>query len=102
MLFGKISLDKNRSLGLIDTKICKNRKMKIFFIQLPNAWLHFTNNNFPIPMSIEKIIDQFIFLNPHTKLEVNSDSPYFYYIPPKNNADNFTIVRDLCRFCNLV
>ena len=35
-----------------------------FFIQLLNVWLHFTNNKFPVPMSIEEILQQPIHLNP--------------------------------------
>ena len=34
-----------------------------FFIQLLNAWLHFTNNNFTALTSVEEILDQPIFLN---------------------------------------
>ena len=45
-----------------------------FFIQLLNAWLHFTNNNFTTPMFIEKILKQPIFLSPHTKLDFSSDN----------------------------
>ena len=42
-----------------------------------NTWLYFTNNNFPTPTSIEEILDQPLFLNPHTKLDFNSDNPNF-------------------------
>ena len=35
-----------------------------FFIQLLNAWLHFTNNDFPTPTSIEEILDQPMKTNP--------------------------------------
>ena len=58
-----------------------------FFIQLLNAWLHFTNNKFPTPMPIEEIFDQPIHLNPYTKLEFSSDNLCFYCIPPKNISD---------------
>ena len=68
------------------------------FVQLVNAWLHFTNNKFPTTMCIEEILDQPIFLNLHTKLDFNSDNPYFRFILPRNNPDLFTITRDLCRF----
>ena len=68
------------------------------FIQLLNAWLHFTNDNFFALTSIEEILDQLIFLNPHTKLGFSSDNPYFYCIPPRNISDKFTIIRDLFRF----
>ena len=37
-----------------------------FFIQLLNVWLHLYNNNFHTPKSIEEILDQAIFLKPHT------------------------------------
>ena len=50
--------------GLLVTK--NLQKSEDFFIQLLNAWLHLTNNNFPAFISIEKILDQPIFLNSHT------------------------------------
>ena len=54
-----------------------------FFIQLFNAWLHFTNNEFPTPASIKEILAQPIFLNPPTKLDFSLDNPYIFCIPPK-------------------
>ena len=63
-----------------------------------NAWLNFTNNSFPSPTSIEEILDQPLFLNPHTKLPYNSDNPYFYCLPPQNISDKFLTIRDICRF----
>ena len=30
-----------------------------FFIQLHSAWLQFTNNNLPIPMYIEGILEEY-------------------------------------------
>ena len=72
-----------------------------FFIQLLNAWLHLTNNNFPAHMSIEKILDQSIFLNPHARLDFSSDNAYLYSIPPRNISDKLTIFWDLCRFLKL-
>ena len=63
-----------------------------------NSWLHFTNNNFSTPTSIQEILDQPIFLNSHTKLNFSSDNPYFYCIPPRNISDKFTIFKDLFRF----
>ena len=68
-----------------------------FFIQLLNAWLHFTNNDFPTPTSIEEILDQPLFLNPHTKLDFSSNNPYFYCIPPNNVSDKFNTIRDICK-----
>ena len=50
--------------GLLVTK--NLQKSEDFFIQLLYAWLHLTNNNFPAFISIEEILDQPIFLNPHT------------------------------------
>ena len=47
------------------------------FIQLLNTWLHFTNNDFATPTSIEEILGQPLFLNPHTKLDFSSNNPYF-------------------------
>ena len=69
-----------------------------FFIQMLNAWLNFTNNTFPPPMSIEEILDQPLFLNPHTKLPYNSDNPYFYCLSPPNISGKFSTIRDICRF----
>ena len=69
-----------------------------FFIQLLNAWLHFTNKNFPTLTSIEEILDQPMFLNPHTKLDFSSDNPHFYCIPSRNISDKFIIIRDVSRF----
>ena len=60
-----------------------------FFIQLLNAWIHFTNNKFPTPMPIEEILDQPIHLNPHTKLEFSSDNLCFYCTTSKNISDNY-------------
>ena len=100
-------LNSNQGLALVRQKqiLRSNRHKnfqkqnnKDFFIQLLNAWLHFTNNNFRTPTSIEEILDQPMFLNPHTKLDFSSDNPYFYCIPPRNISDKFTIIRDLCRF----
>ena len=50
--------------GLLVTKITK--KVKISLFSYTSAWLHLTNNNFPAFISIEEILDQPIFLNPHT------------------------------------
>ena len=49
-------------------------------------------------MSAEKIRDQPIFWNSHTKLDFSSDNPYIYCIPSRNISDKFIIIRDLCRF----
>ena len=73
--------------GLLVTKIYK--KSEDFFIQLLYAWLHLTNNNFPAFISIEEILDQPIFLNPHTRM---------YFKHPTQIYFKFTITRDLCRF----
>ena len=103
----KLILDSKQGLALFRqkqilssnrTRICKNRTMEIFFIQLLNAWLHFTNNDSPIPASTEEILDQPIFLNQYTKLEFCSDNPHFYCIPPRNLSGKFIIIRGLCRF----
>ena len=69
-----------------------------FFIQLLNAWLHFTNNDFSNPTSVEEILDQPLFLNPHTKLDFSSSNPYFYRIPPNNISDEFNTLRDIFKF----
>ena len=60
-----------------------------FFIQLLNVWLHFTNNKFPAPMSIEEILHQPIHFNPYTKLDFSSNNPCFYCISSKNISDNY-------------
>ena len=60
-----------------------------FFIQLFNVRLHFTNNKFPAPMSIEEILHQPIHLNPYNKLDFSSNNPCFYCIPSKNISDNY-------------
>ena len=46
-----------------------------FFVQLLYAWLYINNNDFPAPTSIEEILDQPIFSNPHTRLDFSSDNP---------------------------
>ena len=51
--------------GLLVTK--NLQKSEVFFIQLLYAWLHLSNNNFPAFISTEEILDQPIFLNPHTQ-----------------------------------
>ena len=67
-----------------------------FFIQLLNAWLHFTNNKFPAPMSIEEILHQPIHLSTYTKLDFSSNKPCFIVSDPK--IFQTTIIRNLCRF----
>ena len=67
-------------------------------MQLLNAWLHFTINDFPNPISIEEILDQPLSLNPHTKLDFNSNNPYFYCIPPNNISDKLNTITDICKF----
>ena len=61
---------------------------------LLNPCLHLSNSQFTIPKHIEEILEQPIFLNPHTKLNFSSNNPYFYSIPTKNITDKFTIIRD--------
>ena len=72
--------------GLLVTKIYK--KSEDSFIQLFYAWLHLTNNNFPAFISIEKILYQPIFLNPHTRMDFKHPTQGYF---------KFTIIRDLCR-----
>ena len=59
-------LNSNQVLALFRQKriVTHNRHKKLkkqnnkdFFIQLLNAWLHFTNNKFPAPMPKEEILD---------------------------------------------
>ena len=100
-------LNSNQGLALFRQKqiFSSNRHKNLikqnnedFFIQLINGWLHFTNNNFPTSTYMEEILDQPIFSNPHTKLDFNSENPYFYCILPRNISEKFIIIRDLCRF----
>ena len=46
-------------------------------------------------MFIKEILDQPIFLNPHTKLDFSFDNFYFYCVSPSNISDKSTIMRDL-------
>ena len=70
----KLILNSDQGLALFRQKkiltgllVTKNlQKCEDFFIQLFYAWLHLTNNNFLAFISIEEILDQTIFLNPHT------------------------------------
>ena len=89
---------QNQILRSIRHKNLQNHNNEDFFLHILNAWLFFTNNNFPTPKSIDEIIDQPLFLNPHTQLDFNSDNAYFYCISPNNISDKFTIIRDICRF----
>ena len=73
--------------GLLVTKISK--KNEDFFIQLLYAWLRLTNNNFPALISIQEILDQPIFLNPHTRMDLKHPSQEYF---------TFAIIRDPCRF----
>ena len=112
MLSGKISiefnseflsrlnpfLDRNRTLVLTDTKICKNRTMKIsLFNYLMLSHTAPVTTSVP-PTSIEEILDQPTFLNPHTKLDFSFDNAHLYSILRRNISDKFTIIRDLRRF----
>ena len=49
---------QNQILRSIRHKNLQNYNNEDFFLQLLNAWLLFTNNNFPPPRSIEEILDQ--------------------------------------------
>ena len=72
-----------------------------FFIPLLNPWLHFINNKFTIPTHIEEVLEEPVILNPHMKLNFSSNNPYFDCIPLKNVTNEFTIIRELCRFFQL-
>ena len=61
-----------------------------FAVQLLNGWIHLANNNLPTLTSAEQILDQPIFLNPHTKLDFSCGNPYFYCIASRNISENFT------------
>ena len=49
-------------------KIIKKKKKRFPYLITLCLWLHLTNNNFNVPISIEKILDQPIFLNPYFRL----------------------------------
>ena len=77
MIKGQRFLDKNRYLLLV-TKNLQKQNNEDFFIQLLYAWLHLTNNNFPAPISIEKILYQPIFSNPHTRLDFKHPTQEYF------------------------
>ena len=60
-----------------------------FIIQLLNVRLHFTNNKYPAPITIEEIFHQPIHVNPYTKLHFSSSNLCFYCIPSKNISGNY-------------
>ena len=95
---GLASFRQNQILRSIRHKNLQNYNNEDFFLQLLKASLIFTKNNFPSPRSIEEILDQPLFLNPHTKINHSSDNPYFFSAPPKYIEDKFIIIRDICRF----
>ena len=73
---------------------------EFFFKHLINAWLHFTNNRFPLP---KEILNQPIFSkNSQTKLKFSSSNPNFCDLPLKTITVNCTTIRDLCRLFQLV
>ena len=115
MLAGKIPccidqtffLNSNQGVALFRQKqiLRSNRHKNLqkqnnedFFIQLLNAWLHFTNSNFPTRTSNVESLDQPIFLNLHPKLEFSANNPYFYCIQPRNISNKYTIIKHLYRF----
>ena len=58
-----------------------------------------------LPMSVEKNLDQPIFLNQHTRLDFSFDvfdNLYLYSIPTRNISDKFTIIGTLADFYNQV
>ena len=103
-------LSSNQGLALLRQKqiLRSNRHKNLqrqnnedFFIQLLNAWLHFTNNNFHTPAPIDEILDQPKFLtNQHLTNTPNwtlalTTNPYFYFIPSRIISDiqlKFTII----------
>ena len=48
-----------------------------------------------LSLRIWKSLEPSINLHPHTKLNISSNNPYFYSIPPKKIKEKFTINRDL-------
>ena len=86
----KLILNSDQGLALIVTKIYTKKSKFIYSITL-YPWLHLTNNNFPAFISIEEILDQTIFLNPHTRMDFKHPTQKYF---------KFTIIRDLVDFCN--
>ena len=71
----QLYLDKNRFLGLLDKKNCRNKIMKIFLFS------NLALGNFPTSTCIEEIIGLTIFLNPQTKLDICFKNPFFLSHP---------------------
>ena len=59
---------KTDSYTSASSKNLQKQNNKHLFIQLLYAWLHLTKSNILSPISIEEILFQPIFLNPHTRL----------------------------------
>ena len=62
-------------------------------IKLLNAWLHFTNNNFPTLTSVKEILDQPVFLNSQSKLI----TCFIEFHPWIFQTKLLLFIRDLCR-----
>ena len=84
----KLILNSDQGLALLIKKIYQKRSKFLYSITL-YAWLHLTNNNFSAFISIEKILNQSIFLNPHTRMDFKHPTQEYF---------EFTIIRDRCRF----
>ena len=56
-------------------KNLQNQNNEDLFNQLLCVWLHSTNSNFPVPIFIEEILDQPIFLNEPAKLHAYAPYP---------------------------
>ena len=94
-------LNSNQGLALFRQKqmLRSNRHKNLqkqnnedFFVQLLNAWLHFTNNKFLISTHAEEVLDQPIFWNLLTGLNFNSNNSYFTISHTKLFTDKFTII----------
>ena len=84
----KLILNSDQGLALLIKKVYQKRSKFLYSITL-YAWLHLTNNNFSAFISIEKILNQPIFLNPHTRMDFKHPTQEYF---------KFDIIRDLCRF----
>ena len=84
----KLILNSDQGLALLIKKNYQKRSKFLYSITL-YAWLHLTSNNFSAFISIEKILNQPIFLNPHTRMDFKHPTQEYF---------KFTIIRDLCRF----
>ena len=71
-------------------KYLQKRNNGDFFIKLLNAWLHLTNESFPVPTSVKEILDQ----THISKSTAQTDS--LFSSPRKFQTDFLFFIRELC------